>query len=138
MRTRVLNSTLLLLTCVVLAACGSIETRKQLDALTYHTKAYGKLLRWAHYEEAAEYLRPRDGGELPLPNQDFLEDIRLTSYEIVKVKVADDQNEAEVSAKLAYYNERVNKVRTITDQQTWWFDEDQNDWYVDGGFPPFE
>lgn len=118
-----------------LSACNSSPT-KNAEQLRTSAKAYGKLIRWKAYEDAAKYLKPRDEQEIML-DLELLNEIRVTKYELASMVLSDAGDEATVLAEISYYHERVNNVRDIRDQQLWWKDKDTGAWYLDGQLPPF-
>jgi hypothetical protein len=120
----------------LLVGCGSLEERKQMNAFKKDTRDYGRLLRWRGYEGAAQFLRTPDGAPIAVSTRG-LGDIRVTSYEIVRSELAPDAKSATVAAVIDYYNERENRIRTLSDQQHWWYDEQAEKWYLDGNLPPF-
>lgn len=131
---------LVLFTCCVitlglLSACNSGST-KSTETLRSSAKAYGKLIRWKAYEDAAKYIKLRDDGEVVI-NTDLLNEIRVTKYEVASMVLSEDNDEAAVLAEISYYHERVNNVHNIRDQQVWWKDEKTGAWYLDGQLPPF-
>ncbi len=120
----------------MLAGCGSLAERKQINTFKKDTRDYGRLLRWRGYEGAAQYLRTPDGAPIAVSTRG-LEDIRVTSYEIVRSQLTPDGKSATVEAMIDYYNERENRIRSLSDQQHWWYDEEAERWYLDGRLPPF-
>jgi hypothetical protein len=133
----VLRNLLWIMTIAALVVgCGSLEERKQVNAFKKDTRDYGRLLRWRGYEGAAQSLRTPYGAPIAVSTRG-LEDIRVTSYEIVRSELAPDGKSATVDAVIDYYNERENRIRTLSDQQHWWYDEKAEKWYLDGKLPPF-
>ncbi|MDW3095739.1 MAG: hypothetical protein R8G33_08715 [Gammaproteobacteria bacterium] len=123
-----------LLSVSMLSGCNS-NPKKDAEDLKYKAKAYGKLIRWKAYEDAASYIKTRDGSSVEL-NTKILDEIRVTKYEVVSIVMNEQLDEASVIAEIAYYHERVNSVHDIRDKQVWWKDE-SGVWYMDGQLPPF-
>ena len=119
----------------ILSGCNSNPT-KDAEDLRFKAKAYGKLIRWKAYEDAASYIRTRDGNSVEL-NSELLNEIRVTKYEVASIVMNEQRDEATVIAEIAYYHERVNSVHDIRDKQFWWKDESSGEWYLDGQLPPF-
>ncbi len=118
-----------------LNACNSSPT-KSAESLRMNAKAYGKLIRWKAYEDAAKYIKLREGGDINLDMQ-LLNEIRVTKYEVSSMVLNETNDEAVVLAEISYYHERVNSVHNIRDQQNWWRDETTGAWYLDGPLPAF-
>lgn len=128
----------IVISLLVLSASGCVSNQpsKTVTQLNDQVKLYGKLIRWRGYEQAAGMIKKRSSAMEPL-DRDFLKEIRVTKYEVLQIKVNEDQDEAVVIATISYYHERVNAVNTIEDVQVWWHDEEAGVWYLDGDLPRF-
>ena len=120
---------------ILLAGCNH-SLVKQAEDLRAQALNYGKLIRWRAYDDAKEYIRPRDGGRVAL-NYPLLNEIRVTRYEVTAVNLGASKDEAVVMAEISYYHERVNKLHSIRDEQYWWKDPDSERWLLDGALPNF-
>ena len=118
------------------SGCVTNQPSKTVTQLNDQVKLYGKLIRWRGYEQAASMIKKRSGTPEPL-DRDLLKEIRVTKYEVLQIKVNEDQDEAVVVATISYYHERVNAVNTIEDVQVWWHDEEAGAWFLDGDLPRF-
>ncbi len=121
----------------ILCGCSSVQERKQLGMLGERTRAYGKMLRWGQYEDAASMRRAREGGELKSIDTDPFKEIRVTSYRVIRSELGEDRKEAAVSATIDFYHERQNRLTTLHDQQLWWYDEQRKKWYLEDDLPAF-
>lgn len=119
----------------LLLACNSSPT-KSVESLRSNAKAYGKLIRWKAYEDAAKYIKLRSG-ETVVIDSELLNEIRVTRYEVSSMVLNETNDEAVVIAEISYYHERVNNVHNIKEQQNWWKDKQTGAWYLDGQLPPF-
>lgn len=133
---RSVNLLILLIATVVLGGCGSIEERGEINDFTKASRDYGRMLRWRSYDGAAQFLRARDDSPIAV-DVEPLKDIRVTSYRIISSEVRPKENEASVTAVIDYYNELQNRVKTLTDQQDWWYDPVGEAWFLDGNLPDF-
>jgi hypothetical protein len=122
---------------LVLTGCASMESKERIEALDWSLITYGKALRWGDYEEAALYRLPRDGRPVRSVNRDDFKDIRVSSYQIFEQRFNRAQTEARVTMSISYYHEDTGTARTITDQQTWWYEPNQKRWFLDGDLPEF-
>ena len=129
---------LVLLVVITMAAtgCASVNERKQLQLFDDQTNQYRKAIRWREYGIAASMRNLREGDVEPI-NTDALREVRVTRYQVVRREVSADKNEAAVIAVIDFYHERENSIRTITDHQIWWYDEDKKRWFLDGNLPAF-
>jgi hypothetical protein len=102
---------------------------------------YRSAVRWAEYDEAFSYVKLRDGepSELDL---DYLEKIEVTGYEIVKrtavAKTKTTPEVAQVLVEIDFLRDASPSVNKIKREETWWFDEEAEKWYLDGNLPNFE
>ena len=122
---------------LVLTGCASMESKERIESLDRSLITYGKALRWGEYEEAALYRLPRDGRPVRSVNRDDFKDIRVTSYQVFEQRFNRVQTEARVTMSISYYHEDTGAARTITDQQTWWYEPNQKRWFLDGDLPEF-
>lgn len=129
-------SIVLIWAAVALSGCGSIEKKERLNSFTKATRDYGRLIRWRGMDGAAQFLRARDGSSISV-DLESLEEIRVTSYRIAGSQVDPDEETGQVIAEIDYYNERDNRILTLTDEQDWWFDTESTSWFLDGQLPDF-
>ncbi|MDQ3958923.1 MAG: hypothetical protein M3255_01185 [Pseudomonadota bacterium] len=122
---------------LALTGCASVESKERIENLDRGLITYGKALRWGEYEEAALYRLPRDGRPVRSVNRDDFKDIRVTSYQVFEQRFNRAQTEAGVTMSISYYHEDTGTARTITDQQTWWYEPNQKRWFLDGDLPEF-
>jgi hypothetical protein len=122
---------------LALTGCASVESKERIENLDRSLITYGKALRWGEYEEAALYRLPRDGRPVRSVNRDDFKDIRVTSYQVFEQRFNRAQTEAGVTMSISYYHEDTGTARTITDQQTWWYEPNQKRWFLDGDLPEF-
>ena len=127
---------LTVLTCVFCTGCASMKEKDRLNAFNERVRAYGKMLRWGDYAQAAAMRRAREGESAPV-NTESLGEVRVTSYRITRSELASDNAMGSVSAAIEYYHERENRIRKLVDQQKWWYDDKREKWYLDGELPAF-
>jgi hypothetical protein len=116
--------------------CTSMVDRKQIEGFSKRTGDYGKLLRWGQYSDAAR-MRRSQGGTLDVVDVGPLKEIRVTSYRISGSELSSANEKGLVHASIDFYHERENRLRTIQDQQLWWYDTERESWYLDGDLPAF-
>jgi hypothetical protein len=116
-----------------LAGCNpvaGIQKRESMTQLEAATNTYRKLMRWGHFDQAAQYLRAN--GEAPLAKPD-LEDMarfKVTSYTVADQLVADTRTDARVTAYVEFYNIDTGVTNSVRDEQFWWYDKDTRRWYL--------
>ena len=128
----------LMLGCVLLAGCAAMSQQKRLDSLEASLNNYGTAVRWGNWDTANDYRMPRKSSEKlkPMPKAE-LKNIRVTDYEVVQRVVSRDEKLAAVRARVTFYDTDTGVLHTLTDRQTWWYNEKANHWFLDGNLPDF-
>lgn len=102
---------------------------------------YRSAVRWAEYDEAFSYIKLRDGESVDL-DLDNLNKIEVTAYEIVKrtsvARTETTPEETQVVVEINFLRDASPSVNKIKREETWWFDEEADKWYLDGNLPDFE
>jgi len=126
--TTVKRLALLSLTATLLAAgCGTIQNDKRSQGLEAATNAYGRAIRWGYYETAYGYVHP--DRRPPVPKA--IENVQVTSYEVVQPPVLQDDNaKAQQVAQIEYVLRDEQVVRKVSDRQDWSFDESTGTWWL--------
>ena len=132
-------SIFVLAVALYLPACNPVQRikdRQQFEDLNTATDTFRKLIRWGYYDQAAKYIRARDGSA---PQPDLVEAARFkaTHYTVVSTIMADDKQDAEVVANIEYYEVESGIAKTIRDQQHWWLEPEQKRWFLSSGLPDF-
>lgn len=120
-----------------LDGCASIQAVQRQEDLDTSVNTYLKLLRWGHFDAAAQYILHRDK-QAPAPRtRSDLEGVRVTFYEVLSQGLSDDQKEAFVTVSLGFYDVNSGIVRRFNDHQIWWYDEAAKRWFLEGELPDF-
>jgi hypothetical protein len=122
---------------VLIIGCASYGERKQLDMLEDRTEHYETALRWGKYEIARAFISSKVTGRKQY-NLDALKKIKITSYKLLGRNVFEDNKEAEQKVEIRFYNIDNLIEKTITDNQTWIFDQDLENWFLSSGLPDFQ
>lgn len=123
----------MMLVLTMLAACNpvaGIRKSESLNQLEAATNTYRKLMRWGHFDQAAQYLRAN--GEAPIAKPD-LEDMarfKVTRYDVADQLVADTRADARVTAYVEFYNIDTGVTHSVRDEQFWWYDKETRRWYL--------
>lgn len=122
---------------LALVNCASMSKSERITKLNDTTRAYSLAVRWGEFRAARQFIRFR---ETPMALRDMggLKDIRITAYDILEKIVASSTNQAKVLAEISFYHQTSGVVRTFTDNQTWWYDDELEQWFLDGDLPDFE
>jgi hypothetical protein len=125
--------------CLVLALLACTASQQLKDAyekfdLSVHS--YAGAVRWGNYQEAASFCQPRLT-KVKKPNWKRFENIQVTAYEIREKVLNPNIKEAFITMVFSYYLRDQGSVQTLVDEQTWWYDDKQRRWFVDGDVPEF-
>jgi hypothetical protein len=102
-----------------LAGPGCAATQRKAEPLADSVRAYNDSLRWERFDEAATRL-PADRRDDFLDQRDQLhEDLRVSDYEIIRVRNDDKGRRARVQIKYTWYLESRGKVHETHAVQTW-------------------
>jgi len=125
---------LFIFSLVTLGGCGSIEKSKKNTALEAALSTYREAIRWGYFETAYGYIHPEKRKGAP-PN---LENIRVTSYEVMQAPLLKDEQNAEQVVRIEYVHRDEQKLRSLSDRQLWRYDEATKSWWLYSGVPRFK
>jgi hypothetical protein len=110
---------LIALAGIALAGPGCAATQRKAEPLDYSVRAYNDGVRWQRFDEAATRL-PADRRDDFLDQRDQLhEDLRVSDYEIIRVRHDSKGRQARVQIKYTWYLESSGKVHETHAVQTW-------------------
>ena len=90
-----------------------------------------------YYDEAAKYLRARDGTPIEA-NLAMASRFRVSAYKPLSSIVADSNEEGRVVAMIDYYEIDSGVIRTLRDEQLWWYDTEVKRWFLGSPLPNFD
>ena len=105
-------------------------TKDRLITLEDAIQSYVSGIRWQHYEILDTLVRPRNGQSKPV-SREFLNSARITRYEVRRRQLSEDGLTAKVTIKFNYYYPDDNVIRTLNDQQGWWYEEESQRWFLE-------
>lgn len=113
---------------------GQNKTDKKLAEFEKTVSSYVKNLKYGYFREAYGWVKHRDGRKVaPLGESVFL--YRIHSYAVLSSFISDGGREARVVAKISFYEIDTGALVEIIDEQTWWFAEVANAWFVEAFIP---
>lgn len=124
--------TLLLL--VLLSACaGTGGDKVRQSALS----EYGAAIRWGEFDRAQEFVDPIHRAEHPITELDRerFKLIQVSGYEIKHASATADGLQQTVEIRVI--NKLTQSERTLTDRQTWRWDEAGKRFWLMSGLPDF-
>jgi hypothetical protein len=118
-----MKSTVALLLC--LTACGA---RPRSETLMDAVRTYNDGVRWERFSAAAAVVPPREREAFLDEREELAEDLRISEYEVVRVK--DRGDGADVQVKLTWYRDSVGTVRKTWARQRW--ERQGSSWRITG------
>ena len=117
------NLFLTLIAIILLTGCYNIGVSKRNNQYEKTTNSYRIYLRWGEYEKAAAFVKMRKG--IPRESDlDYLQEIRITRYEIINEFINVDEEEYPkeivVDLDIDLYSEMTRTVKNGRYQQVWW------------------
>ncbi|MGR8919304.1 MAG: hypothetical protein ACU85V_06780 [Gammaproteobacteria bacterium] len=134
-----MRATLVLVCALTLAACSgmpSVKRESRSNKFEAAVKTYTKLMRWGYFDEAAKYVRSRDGAPIEV-DLARISSFRVSAYRNVSQLMADSGEEGRVVAMIDYYQIDSGVIRTLRDEQLWWYDEETKRWHLGSPLPAF-
>jgi len=118
-------------------ALGGCATDQRKDDLTTTLNAYASTVRWGDFSSALEFVDPKVREAHPIPP------LEMARYQQYKVSEYDDGNgptpngefEVKQVVKINLVNQHTQSERTVTDHQTWHYDQTAKHWYLETGLP---
>lgn len=123
----------LILPAGVLLVSGCLATLGKLNQLDNTLHAYEGAIRWSEFELADGF-----GTSVGLPpDLTSLNNIAVTAYEVKASTTSKDTLEARQTVVIHYYDKHSITQKTVTYQQQWHYDENQERWVVQPSLPDF-
>jgi hypothetical protein len=119
---------------LLLAGCA---TQKRSDTLTTTLAAYASQVRWGDFQSAAMFLDPKMRADHPLTKLDIarFKQVKVSEYDAGNGPVPAGANQVEQTVHIGLINENTQTGRSITDHQTWHYDEASKHWWLTSGLP---
>jgi hypothetical protein len=122
---------------LLLSGCASLEEKNQQGLFETTTRAYEKALLLGKYEVASSF-RKVQASEKQSVNFDRLKKIKVTSYELLTVKVSADQSLVNQTVEIQYYHINYFIEKTIVDNQLWKYYPEEKLWFLESNLPDFK
>lgn len=131
-------ATLVAVSVAVLSAqgCAQIGEKDRANRLDQSVRLYVNSIRWGNFETASGLLKVRTG-EQPALNTSALANLKVTAYSSRVVAIDETAGEAQVATSFDYYFLDSGTVRSVSQNAVWWFDGDNERWFLDGTLPDF-
>jgi hypothetical protein len=118
------------------SGCNEIRSKDKMSRLDDTLLSNLKLLRWNSFRQLKFKQTPEYQKEQP--DYPFLEKLRVSRVEQSGFNIAEDQESAEVSYAIEFYDTDTIKTRSIFYQQVWVYKEEGRKWLLDSPLPDFK
>ena len=118
---------LLLLGLLLLSGCQTLQERARGKELEKTLHNYELTLRWGYLQHMDDFLAP-DVKPGPPITEKALNNIRVTSYEVVRSPVYVDSENVTQTVAIHYVFEDQQVEKQLTDQQLWTYDPEMERW----------
>lgn len=131
---------LILRTIVMIGLAGLLQgcpqTREDKN-LSETLRQYEKIVRWAQWDAATEFISPEYLQEHPITRleMDRLRLFRVTRYTLRSSTPVDEGQGLVQVVELRIFNKNQARERTIIDEQYWKYDEERQRWLLHSGLP---
>lgn len=125
------------LAAVSLLALGGCATDQRKDSLTTTLNAYASTVRWGDFNQAQQFIDPKVREAHPASSLDMAryQQYKVSDYDEGNGPVPNGQFEVHQTVKINMVNVNTQAERTVTDRQTWRFDQESKHWYLESGLP---
>jgi hypothetical protein len=96
---------------------------------------YASAIRWGYFEQATDFQIEKLRAQA---EQAPLKHIHITGYNPTYRHENKDTNTVKQTVEISYFLEQIGVVKTIIDHQTWRFDEQKKEWFLDSPLPNFQ
>jgi hypothetical protein len=121
--------------CESFSPIKAFKDKDMQDSLTKTLHSYELTTRWGELSQIYSFLEPELAKKSTI--QGGLENIRVTSYEVIKGPIGSSKYQAIQSVKILYiYNDRQIQ-KTMIDNQEWDYNEEKKEWRRTNPIPKF-
>ena len=135
--TGLLKHTLLPLSLLILlTGCKTLLQQDSETTLQNTLKAYEATLRWGYPGQVYNFLQQDLKEKTPIPAS--LQHIKITGYKVIKQPASVDETRAAQMVIIGYVHQERQIEHSLTDNQLWEYDEENNSWSRINPIPEFK
>ncbi len=121
----------------LLSGCQTLGERKQSTALEDTLQLYAGIIRWGALRKAYSFRDPSSMEMLDdIPSG--LENIRVTSYEVIQGPIMSDETTAIQTVLIEYLYKDIQVIRNLQDKQVWHYNKEEESWMLASKVPQFK
>lgn len=130
----VLYKCLFIAIVLLLGACAGPSDQMQI--FDRSLRAYEHGLRWQDFDVVIAYHK-NEHAKLTAERRNWLRRFRISAYNVLYVRVDENETHASQLIEVKYYTDSNLVVRDITLQNEWEFDENSKRWFLTNPLPAF-
>jgi hypothetical protein len=137
---RWLTHAIVLLSCLTLTACAAATQASLSEEFDRSVKSYNRMIRWHDIENAGmTHIDPKMRDEY-LKQAESLKKrgLSVADFRILTATCHPENKSGDVIAEFDYYMMPSNKIKTVSYQQKWLYQESIKSWIVTTALPVFE
>ena len=118
---------------IAVIGCAALDDLSQKSAFEDITKAYASSMRWSDFDTAVLFVKQPD-----MPSLETLNNIKITTYEVKHHLVIQEGARIRQITSVAYFKKSNMLLRTISVEEIWELNQEDDQWYLVKGFPDFK
>jgi hypothetical protein len=122
--------------CCLSMGCAALSEKAKMEEYGRTMDSYEAAMRLSDFNATCQYLDP-----VIMDREDCLqryENLRLVSYDVVGVNIAENKQEVTQSVDVEYYFLDRNVVKKIQFEQSWRYQADMQTWLLKTPPPHFQ
>jgi sulfite reductase beta subunit-like hemoprotein len=123
------------LLCLLTSSVAGCTHDVELMRLEETLSSFGSAVRWSQFERASDFQTAK--ARRPV-DPEALKDIHVTAYDVVYRHESEGRKSVKQTAEIRYFVEQVGVEKKLVDRQSWTFDEEKNQWFLDSPLPVFQ
>jgi hypothetical protein len=132
------NMLLVMTLTLLVAGCNTLslfKSKDMQDSLDKTLHSYELTVRWGELSQIYLFLEPELAKQTV--QQENLDGIRVTSYDVVRGPKRTGENQAIQSVRISYIYRDRQVEKTIIDNQIWAYNAEKNEWRRNNPIPKF-
>jgi hypothetical protein len=127
----------LFLLIMLVVGCSSFSNMKQMNMFDEVAWSFKDSMRWSDFE-AANQLRKDALTESNPPDFKKLKNVRVTSYDVKQIIPMDNKLKVHQVVEINYYKTDNMIEKTLTYDQLWEYDAENESWSLKSRLPDFK
>ncbi len=117
--------------------CANLKDITRLKQFEDVLLGYRHAMRWSDFDYIVQFVDPSTLEANP-PDHQLLKLVKVTDYKVRKTSASEDENHVYQLVEISYYRTDKMIVNTITERETWEWDNEGKQWLLKSGLPNFK